>query len=390
MKIKAYNPSTQDLEKTYISEYVDDAATTLPVKNNQNFADTLPILIGRMTDERSEIVFVDGTPAADGLDIPTTATEFPHNADDPVYLLDYDQVNFYRCTTIDGTYTLMQTYSIDVDNAEDITVWDDTGSLSSHWYKTSYSNSITLQESELSDPVQASGYATKTAGDIIDQVARRVRDQSYNVLTPDEYIDIMNEVGSDLITQAHKPYRFLKRIELFSTVADQNYIDLPEDLWKFDHVFAAVTSGAYQRFGEMEPLSQEQFENRYDNNQTSPQDNIIDVAIDEINHRLLIYPTPATSQSNVIKLSYYKTFDEIESVGDIVETPNALIYRYKLMAEFYSAKSETDRQWAALATKYEGKYGNEIVKMQRVNRLDTGTPRSMMPKRYYKPRRYHL
>ena len=390
MKIKAFNPPTDELEKTYLSAYIDKEATSLPVKNNQNFADTLPILLGRMGDERTEIVYVDGVPNVNGIEIVSTETKFPHNADDPVYALEYDKVSFWRCGTIDGTYTLMTTVDIDVDNADDTTVWDDETSLSSHWYKISYENSISGAESELSDPIQASGYSTKTAGSIIDKVVRRVRDQSYNVLTPDEYIDIMNEVGDDLITQAHRPYRFLKKKALLNTTLNVAYVDLPDDLWKFNHVFVSTSSGNYQRFDEVEVLSAEQFYNRYDNNQHTPQDNIIDVAIDEETNRLLIYPTPKTSQTGVIKLSYYKAFDEITSLGDLVETPNTLIYRYKLMAEYYSAKSETDNQWARLAERYESKYGNEIVKMQRVNRLDTGTPRSMMPRRSFRRRRYDL
>lgn len=390
MIITAFNPDTVDLEKTYISTYTAEGAATLPVKNNDSFEVGQPILVGSMGDERTEIVYIDTVDSGGGSIAIDGTTKFAHNADDPVYALEYDKIRFYRANTVSSTPVLMTTVAIDVDNADKKTRWDDVDSLPSHYYWITYYNSITDDETDYSDPTQTSGFSPTTAGNIIDQVVRRVRDQSYNVLTVDEYIDIMNEVGSDLITQAHKPYRFLKRIELLNTVADQGYVNLPADLWKFDHVFVAVTSGAYQRFGEMEPLSQESFEIRYDNNQTSPQDNIVDVAIDEINKRLLIYPTPATSQTGVIKLSYYKTFDDIEDVGSPIETPNNLIYRYKLMAEYYSAKSETDRQWAVLAKKYEDKYGNEIVKMQRVNRLDAGTPRSMMPKRYYKPRRYHL
>lgn len=389
MKVTAFNPETDDLEKTYLSSYQESGVTTLPVKNNQGFTATYPILIGRMGDERSELSF-SSTVNSNGISITNPATKFAHASDDPVYAMAYNKIRFYRRVGVDGTPVLMTTVDIDVDNADKTTTWDDDTSLATHYYQISYYNSVTDEESDLSDLIKATGYEVTTAGNIIDQVVRRVRDQSFNVLTVDEYIDIMNEVGSDLLTQAHKPYRFLKRTVVLNTVQGQGYVDLPADLWKFNHVFTATTSGNYQRFDEATPLSSEQFNNRYDNNQSSPQNNILDVAIDEENNRLLIHPVPLTAETGVIKLSYYKKFDTITDLGSVIETPNNLIYRYKLMAEFYSAKSETDNQWQALAKKYEDKYGNEIVKMQRVNRLDTGTPRSMMPKRYYRERRYHL
>lgn len=388
MVITAYNPETDELEKTYLSTYKDIGTTVFDVKNNDRIEVDSRVLIGAMGSEYSEILTVSAVDA-NKLAITTDASLFPHNTDDPVYVLEYDEVNFYRANAVDATPSLMTTVPMDVDNADSITKWDDVNSLSSHYYWISYSHSISSAETELSDPIQASGYSKESAGNIIDQVVRRVRDQSYNVLTPDEYIDIMNEVGNDLITQAHRPYRFLKTKELLNTTADQAYVDLPTNLWKFNHVFVATTSGNYERFSEIEPLSAEQFYNRYDNNQHTPLDNIIDVAIDEETNRLLIYPTPKTSQTGVIKLSFYKKFTEISSLGDLIETPNNLIYRYKLMSEFYSAKSEVDNQWARLANQYETKYGAEIVKMQRVNRLDAGTPRSMMPNRYRRNRRYY-
>lgn len=115
-----------------------------------------------------------------------------------------------------------------------------------------------------------------------------------------------------------------------------------------------------------------------------------DIAFDDETKRLYIYPTPQNARTGKVILHYYKTFSQLEKAGDLIETPLPNIYRYKLMAEYYSAKSESDRQWAALAEKYENKYGNEVVKMQRVNRLDVGTPRSFRPPRAYRRRRYTL
>lgn len=393
MIVTAYNPDTSALEKTYISSYQAKGVTTLPVKNNDRFIAGRRALIGRMGSERSELVTL-GTISTDKLSVTVSATQFEHNADDPIFLLDWDQIRFYRRTSAGGSSILLQTYDIDVDNYEQVTRWDDTAALASYYYQTSFYNSITLAESDLSDVVQATGYDINSAGNIVDQVVRRVRDTSFNVLTMEEYLDVMNEVGSDLITQAQKPYVFLKKTVTLNTVADQNYIDikgLVPDFWKYDYVEIGInTGGANTRFQEVSPISFEQWNNRYKYTPSLAQDNIRDVAFDDETKRLYLFPTPKTAVTGSVILHYYKKFTAITKAGDIVETPNNLLYRYKLMAEYYSAKSEVDNQWAMLAKKYEDKYGNEIVKMQRVNRLDVGTPRSMRPARLYRPRRYHL
>lgn len=393
MIVSAFNPETAELEKTYLSASQDAADTVLAVKNNDRFAADDFVLIGEMGGEKSEIRTVASV-NANKLAITTDALLFNHNADTPVYKLEYNQIRFYRRTSEGGTPTLQTTVDIDVDNEEGLTRWDDASALTTYWYQYAWYNSDTDAESELSDPVQATGYARKSVGAIIDGVVRRVRDTGYSVLSFDEYVDIMNEVGDDLITQAQRPYVFLKKSVALDTVQDQNYIDLDaevDDFWKFDYVeIDQNTTGADTNYKEVSPLSLEQFNQRYNNSSLASSDMVRDVALDDETKRLYIHPKPKTARTGKIILHYYRTFPVLTGSGDLVLTPNPTIYRYKLMAEYYSAKAEVDKQWGPLAQKYEDKYGNEVVKMQRVNRLDVGTPRSFRPPRAYRRRRYKL
>lgn len=389
MIIAAHNPETEDLEKSYLSSLAGVDATTIELKNNDRFEVGNKILVGEMGGEQSEIRTVSAI-GDDGQGVTIDALDFDHAADTPVYRLDYDKIRFYRRTTVDAAPVLMTTVDIDVDNAEKVTRWDDTSSATTYYYQTSFYDSVSDEETELSDPIQATGYAKETAGSIIDAVIRRVRDTGYTVLGFDEYLDIMNEVGNDILSQSAKPYRFLRRTVDLDTVAGQGYIDLPDNFWKLDHVFLKQTYGGQTRYRQRNLLDEEMFHQKYDNSSLQAQDNITDVAIDEDSRTLLIYPEPATAVTAGVRLTYYKTFDQITKAGDEIETPNNLIYRYKLMAEFYSAKSETDAQWARLAQKYEDKYGAELVKMQRTNRLDVGTPRSFRSPRLRRRRRYYL
>jgi hypothetical protein len=384
MIVTAFNPDTADLERTYLSQTYAAGVSSFSVKNAQGFASSKAILLGKQGDERSEILQTSTVTQPNT--IATSAnSKFGHNADDPVYLLKYNQIKIYRATAIDGTYNVIATVDIDVDNAEGVTRYDDTAGLTTSYYKIKFYNSIDTEESEFSDPIAATGHNIKSAGKVIDAVVRRVRDTDYTILSVDEYLDIMTEVNDDLITQAHRPYRFLKRKIELNTSAGVGYIDLSTtvpDFWKFNFLeYKWTTGGVTQTYKIEEPLSLEAFNRKYDMSNALDDDHLLDVAIDEEQNRLLLGPVPKTTQSAVVVLHYYKTFDAFTSTGDLVETPNTLIYRYKMLAEFYSAKAETDSKWNQLATKYENKYGNEVVKMQRVNRVDSGTPRSFAPRK---------
>lgn len=381
MIITAFNPSTDNLEKTYLSQYLASGATTLTVKNNDRFATTQAVLIGEMGEERSELNTTSGITGKNSIGI-DVATSFNHNADDPVYKLEYNQIKFYKSATEGGSYTVLATVDVDVDNHDKVTRYDDTTGLTTDYYKIQYYNNETLVSSELSDPIPATGQASNTAGKVIDAVVRRVRDTDYSILSISEYIDIMNEVNDDLITMAHRPYRFLKASSVINTVAGQGYVAIPANLWKFDYLIYSWTTGGVTRKYRIDlPISREDFVRKYEGAEWQDNDELLDIAIDEYNNRILLGPAPKTSQTGVIELFYYKSFDEITSFGDPVETPNTLIYRYKMLAEYYSAKAENDQKWLNLAQKYENKYSAEVIKIQRANRLDTGTPRSFAPKK---------
>jgi hypothetical protein len=394
MIISAYNPETRELERTYLSQTYPAGTSSFAVRNANNFGNSKAIMIGKQGDERTELLTT--STVTQPFTIATSASsKFGHNTDDPIYLLKYNQIKIYKATSISGIYNLLTTVDIDVDNADGITRYDDTAGVTTSYYKIKFYNSLDTTESDFSDPIAATGNAELSIGKVIDGVARRVRDEQYVILGQQEYLDIANEVNDDLITQAHRPYRFLKDKVVLNTSAGVDYIDIATAVptfWKFNYLrYAWTTGGVTTTYKIDEPLSVDAFIRKYENSNWADSDQLIDIAIDEDNNRILLGPAPKTSQTGVITLGFYKKFTYIDSLGDLVQTPNSLIYRYKMLAEYYSAKAETDSKWSGLATKYEGKYGTEIVKMQRTNRLDTGTPRSFAPR--YVPayrKRYHL
>lgn len=377
MIIRAYNPSLEALEGTTLSQYVAAGSTSLTVQGNQGFTNGDRILVGDMGVDNAEIVSVNA-PVTAGSSLTTTATVFPHNADEPVIGLRYDQVKFYRSTTgVDGTYSLLATVNLDVDNEELETRYNDSSGLSSYYYKISYYNSVSTVESSLSDPVQGTGYSRNSVGALIDEVAREIGDENFRLASREQYITWMNEVNDDMLTRLRRPYPFLRTTTTLSTVAGQKYVNLPADFWKFDRFEYTWTIGSVGRQQDIYPVPYEVFRSiDYDPNATG-NDDLMKIAIDDVNERILLWPKPLTSQSNAITLWYYRTFNEINSEGDVFETPTPIVYKKYLMGQLYLIKGAKDAAFLTLSDRYLTEYNGQINKLQRIINKDVGSPRSL-------------
>lgn len=72
-------------------------------------------------------------------------------------LAEYDRVKVYRADSQDGTYVEVtnEATRIEIVPEKEIYFYDDSTGTSTHWYKISYFNSITMDEGSLSDPMKA-------------------------------------------------------------------------------------------------------------------------------------------------------------------------------------------------------------------------------------------
>lgn len=375
MIVTAWNPETEGLEKTNLSQVVQAATNSLRVKNTDRISQNDRILIGEMGMEQSEVVTVGSGKTTTQLPL-TGNLKFAHSSDEPVYRLRFDQVLFYRSDEPDGSYDLIATVDIDVDNRELITEYEDTTGTGTSFYKTKLYNSVTAEETLFSDYISADGYGKKTIGSVIQTAVNRVKDAEYTVLTTDDYLDIATEVNNDISSQSERPYTFTRRTALLNRVAGQPYIDLPEDYYKFKDIVYTSKTGSFPSSRPLEPISIDNFDTGYGAQASS--DMLSRVALEDGTNRLLLKPTPRTNATGAYKVTYYREIGEFKSLQDEVITPNTLIYKYKFMSEYYSEKSSTDASFGRLATQYEQKYGNELMKLQRSNRKDVGTPRSFM------------
>ncbi len=389
MILTLLNPETADLEKTYLSNSVSAGVTTLNVKNNNKFTAFLRIMIGEMGTEHAEIVT---TGADSGGEIITlaTGTVYPHPADEPIYLLRFDQARFYRSITgANGAYTLIANVNLDVDNANLSTLYDDVSGLATYYYKMSVYNSISTLESDFSDPISGSGWNRYEVGNIIDEVLQEVSDPNEDHVTRTELMGYFNDVNDELQNNVARPYTFLHTRTTLNRTAGANYIDFPTDadgrqiMWKFDRMDYNFTDSSTDSTVTIPVLPMEEFRNTYADNTvsvTTESDNVpLAISLDTAVNRFRFSAPFLTTTSNVFYLYYWKYFDVINSEGDVIETPTAKIYKLYLKAMYYTKRSVTEIAVAGLASSMQSQYEREKRNLIMANRKDAGTPRSFRP-----------
>lgn len=395
MILTLLNPETDDLEKSYLANPYSAGVTSLDVKNNNRFAANDRIMLGEMGHEKTEIVTVSSV-SANGKTMVVGATVFDHSADDPVYKLRFDQAKFYRSTTgIDGSYTLLATEPLDVDNDSLSTIYDDTTGIAGYYYKMTVYHSISAVESAFSDPIGGTGWRREQVGNIIDEILKEVSDTNEINITRQELLGYFNDVNDDLITNVSKPYSFLHTRTTLARPANQNYIDFPVDdngkqiMWKFDYMDYNYTNPSTSPVTNLTTtirlIPEPEFRNKYSDNTidstTVSDDAPYAMTLDTSVNRFRFAAPFATSAGGVFYLHYWKYFDDITSEGDIIETPTPKIYKLYCKGMYYRKRAVSESSYTATADRYMADYLVEKGKYKQVDRKDAGTPRGFRPRR---------
>lgn len=392
MVITTLNPSTDGLEKSYLSNPYSTSTTTIQVKNSDRFAINDRIMVGEMGLEATEVVTVSGV-NADQQTLTIGATLFSHEADAPVYRLRYDQVRIYRSTTgASGAYSVLATTNLDVDNADLSTIYDDTSGLSTYYYKTSVYNSISTVESSLTDPIQGSGYRRSQFGYLIDEILREVNDPQEQHISRIEMLGYFNDVNDDLLLNVSRPYDFLRARTTLDRTAGNNYVNFPVDsngdqiMWKFDRMDYnyqdPTTSPLTNITYTLRVLPEEEFRNTFQDNTTditTEDDKVQDITLDTALQRFRYSPPSLTTQSGAFYLYYWAYFNRISTEGQEIQTPTAKIYKLYAKWRYYDKRAAAELSYKTLVQDFQQQYQREINNYTKVNRRDKGTPRGFRP-----------
>lgn len=381
MNIYAYNPDLSQAERTNLTSSINATPTTtvLKVKNTNNFTTTRRVLIGSPQRERSEMSILSAKTATS---LTVGTTNFSHDADDPVITLDFDQIKFYRSTTgINGTYSVLATVDMDWDNSNGKTAYNDPNALDTYFYKVSYFDSVGGAETDVSEPIQSTGYPDNSVGDTLLQVIGEVNDEQFEIYTIKQWLGIMNNISKELYKQAKKPYRFLKVKAPVDVETDDTSFAWPDDLWKINYIEVnQYNSGA-------NPLT---FTPKLIDNQTMafrqsrmilPSDYVNEIAYDDEDKSILFNPAARTDRLSAFIFHYYKKFTRFTDLSDLLETPDNLVYQYGMKRAFYLRKMDDDDKYAEQFQTFNTMYNAEIRMLQREKNVDVHGPMSMAPDR---------
>lgn len=388
MIIPVFNPETDDLEKSFLANNYSVGVTSIVAKNTNRFAANDRIMLGEQGQEKTEVVTVSAI-NADGITLTIGATKFSHSADDPIYKLRFDQIKYYRSTTTEtGTYSLISTQDLDVDNANLETIYDDTTGVSTYFYKFTFYHSISTLESAFSDVIGGGGWRRNQVGNIIDEILREVSDQNEMHVTRSEYIGYFNDVNDELTTDVAAPFDFLHVRTTLDRTAAVNYIDFPVDsndkqtMWKFDRMdynfVDSTTSPTTDITYTLDVISARDFRDRYQDetiSATTEDDRTTTMCLDTSVNRFRFFPRFETTSAGVFYLHYWKFFDDIESEGQIIETPTPKIYKMYCKAQYYYKRGITEPSYNQTADRFFSGYLVEKKKYKSHDRKDQGTSR---------------
>lgn len=391
MIITTLNPSTADYEKSYLSNPYSAGVTSIQIKQADRFAANYRIQIGEEGLEATEVVTVSAV-GADNQTLTIGATQFAHAADDPVYVLRFDQVKVYRATSLTGTYSVITTLNLDVDNADLSTIYDDTTGTSSNFYKTSLYHSISALESALSDAIQGSGYRRSQVGYIVDEILREVNDEQEQHVTRTELLGYFNDVNDELVTNVARPYDFLRARTTLTVTAGTNYVNFPTDsngdqtMWKFDRMdynfVDSTTTPTTNITYTVRMIPEEEFRNTYQDNtiDSTTEDNKLAVAtMDTALQRFRYTPPTLTTTTNAIYLYYWAYPTRISTEGQEVQTPTPKIYKLYSKWRYFEKRASSEPSMRASAQSHQQEYLKELANYTKLNRRDQGTPRGFRP-----------
>lgn len=392
MRIPVFNPDVTHYEKSYLANPYSVGVTSIVVKNANRFAANQRVMIGEMGTENAEIVTVSAV-NADNMTLTIGATLYAHSSDEPVTVMVFDQVRYYRSTDGGTNYSIITTVDMDVDNADLETLYDDVSGLTSYYYKFTFYHSISTLESGDSDVIKGSGWRRRQAGYIIDEFLQEVSDPQELHVTRGELLGWFGDVNDDLTTNVSKPYSFLHTRTTLTRTANRNYIDFPTDangdqtMWKFDRMDYNFTDTATDpdtdNTSTIKVFPQDEFRNLYTDN-TITATSVSDgkpaaMTLDTSVNRFRFSHPATTTAANAFYLHYWQFFPVIDSEGDVIITPTGKIYKLYFKGMYYRKRGIDVPSFNAVADRYFADYQVEKTKYKGVDRKDKGTPRGFRP-----------
>lgn len=220
----------RDREKTYLTASLAVAGTSLTVRavDTNAWADNDYIIVGEIGSKTAELLQVNGA-VSDGATLTVDqlgsgGARYAHSADEPVYRIDYNQVEFSRATTETGSKTVLATNEIQPDN--EATRYEDTANSTGYGF-VRFKNATTSVFSDYSDAIPYTGYTPKSLGRMLRMVRKNLGNPPYEKVDDEDIIDELNEGQREVAHERLWP--FYETLFSASRVASQKSYDIDSD-----------------------------------------------------------------------------------------------------------------------------------------------------------------
>lgn len=190
-------------QKTYLTSDIVATAVLSLVENNDGFAADDLVILGKPGEEKSEIVTLTGVTGNSQLDH-SAGTIFGHPARTPIYEVGYNQACIYRATAEGGSYSLIATIDLDIDEVS--TMYDDADGTQASWYKVRYKNSVLTTYSDYTDEIQGSGYTDSSLSTLTDSVLEEFGDVTSQELSRNQVRTYLNDAIKKTVIAIIKTY----------------------------------------------------------------------------------------------------------------------------------------------------------------------------------------
>lgn len=179
-RIKALHPEL-GTQFTRTTADAAAAAVTSSVENTTSFGVNDLAVYGKPGEERTEIIPITSVTPFSTLGH-SSGLDFAHGAQTKISQIKYDQIEISRATSQGGSYSVLTTINITID--EPATYYDDLTGTSTSWYKIRYKNSVTAAFSDYSVEIQATGYDEDSLSNMTEEVLEDANDEQGEQVTP--------------------------------------------------------------------------------------------------------------------------------------------------------------------------------------------------------------
>lgn len=236
MLLKSFNRDLViDREKTYLTKAASASDTSITVKavdidsnNNLAFTNNSYLIIGEIGTENAEIMQVNDASLAAGTTITIDRNgaagglRYAHAVDEPVYRIDYNQVEFSNAATETGSKTVIATVEVQPDDL--FTRYEDATNTSGFGFAR-WKNANSGAFSGYSDAAPYVGYDKKSLFKIRKKVRTLLGDKDAKIIKDDAIID--DEINNQQADVYHdRLWSFAEIWFSFSSVANNKSYEL--------------------------------------------------------------------------------------------------------------------------------------------------------------------